>query len=234
MRRQDTIRRMEGRVKTLIEQFDKYVQLFAQRSLFTGPSVYFHEKTLGTQRRRNTPCDVLQDDLFFDYLYATLTAWGLHRMGPGAAKLAEIEALKESFKNQEEQIRTLQSFEIDNISDGEVSSITSKLWDVLDNLQVGVGETKIVAGSKALHHVLPNLIPPIDGEYTLKFFYNNRRTALSQGDETAFNEVYPYFRKIASACSNKIKEHVGQGMNTSKTKVIDNAIVGFVLQELSK
>ena len=234
MRRQDTIERMEKRVKTIIKQFDKFVGIFDQTNRFTGPSVYFHIKTLEIQQRNNTPCDVLQDDLFFDYLYATLTAWGLHRMGPGATKLTEIEELKASFLRQKEQIHALQSFEIDKILDNEVNSVTSKLWDVLDNLRVGVGETKIVAGSKAIHHLLPNLMPPIDGEYTLKFFYNNRGTALNQGDENAFKEIYPCFCQIASACTKKIEEHIGHGMNTSKTKVIDNAIVGFVLQELPK
>ncbi len=232
MRRKDTIRRMEERVNRLIEQFDKCVEIFGRRNLFTGPSVYFHNKTLEIRKRYITPCDVLQDDLFFDYLYATLTAWGLHRMGPGATKLTEIEELKASFRKQKEQIRTLQSFEIDNIPDNKGDYVTSILWDILYKLQVGVGETKIVAGSKALHHLLPNLMPPIDGEYTLKFFYNNRGTALNQGDETAFKEIYPYFCQIASTCAKKIEKHIGHGMNTSKTKVIDNAIVGFVLQGL--
>ncbi len=126
----------------------------------------------------------------------------------------------------------LQSIEIDNIPSDKIESITQSLWDVIDNLQIGKGETKIVAGSKALHHLLPNLVPPIDSEYTLKFFYDNRGTALNQGDSTAFREIYPHFHKIASTCSNAIGKHIGHGMNTSKTKVIDNAIVGFVLKEL--
>lgn len=234
MRREDTIERMERRVKTLIEQFDRFVRIFDQRNLFTGPSVYFHTKTLEIQQRYSTPCDALRDDLFFDYLYATLTAWGLHRMGPGSTKLAEIGELKTSFERQKERIRALQPFELDNIPNDELGSVTLALWDVLDNLQVGVGETKIVAGSKALHHLLPNLIPPIDGEYTLRFFYNNRGTALNQGDENAFKEIYPYFCQIALSCVKEIGKHIGHGMNTSKTKVIDNAIVGFVLQELPK
>ncbi len=234
MRIQRTIKRMKKRVKALIEQFDEYVDEFNRRNLFTGPSVYFHNKTLQIQQSHNTSCDVLQDDLFFDYLYATLAAWGLHRMGSGVTKLAEIKELKASFRKQKEQIRILQSFEIDNIPDDELDSVTSMLWDVLDNLQVSMSKTKIVAGSKALHHLLSSLIPPIDGEYTLKFFYDSRATALNQGDKIAFKEIYPYFRQIASTCAKKIEKHIGHGMNTSKTKVIDNAIVGFVLRGFPK
>jgi hypothetical protein len=71
-------------------------------------------------------------------------------------------------------------------------------------------------------------MPPIDREYTLRFFYN----PLNQGDEVAFKEIYPYFHKIASACRDEIVTYIGHGMNTSQTKVIDNAIVGFVLKDL--
>ncbi len=230
MRHQDTIRRMQERVESLIDQFDECVSVFNQRNLFTGPSIYFHNKTLRILRNYDKPCDVLLDDLFFDYLYATLTAWGLHRMGPGSAKLAELEEIKRSFRRQKEQICNLQSLKITDIQDSSVDSVTSSLWEVLDNIRDSVSQTKIVANSKALHHILPDLMPPIDREYTLRFFYNH--TTLNQGDKVAFKEIYPYFYEIASACRDKIMSHVGFGMNTSQTKVIDNAIVGFVLKEL--
>lgn len=234
MRKPHTVIRMRKRVKTLIDQFDECVEVFDQTNPFTGPSVYFHKKTLEIQQRHIAPCDVLWDDLFFDYLYATLTAWGLHRMGPDPGKLTEIEELRSSFQKQEGRIRALHSLAIDNIPEGKVSSVTSGLWDVLDSLQIRTraSRTKIVANSKALHHLLPDLVPPIDGAYTLKFFYNDRTTALNQGDEIAFREIYPHLCHIASACATKIQTHIGHGMNTSKTKVIDNAIVGCVLQGL--
>jgi len=223
---------MQERVESLIEHFDEYVVVFDQRNLFTGPSVYFHTKTLELLRRHNKPSEAILDDLFFDYLYATLTSWGLHRMGLVPAKLAELKDIKESFRKLKRQISTLEHLEITNIPEGNIASITSDLWEVLANTRVSVSQTKIVANSKALHHILPELMPPIDREYTLRFFYNH--TTLNQGDEVAFNEIYPYFHKIASACKDKIMSHIGVGMNTSQTKVIDNAIVGFVLKELKK
>jgi hypothetical protein len=219
---------MQERVKLLIERFNEYVNVFNQRNLFTGPSVYFHNKTLEVLRKYDKPSEALSNDLFFEYLYATLTAWGLHRMGPGYTKLAELNEIKESVRMLKRQISELQCFEITQL--GDVTSVTSSLWDILSDMRVGVSQTKIVANSKALHHVLPNLIPPIDREYTLRFFYNH--TTLNQGDEKAFKEIYPCFHKIACACREQIINHIGFGMNTSQTKVIDNAIVGFVLKEL--
>ena len=55
--------------------------------------------------------------------------------------------------------------------------------------------TQIVAGTKALHHLLPDLIPPIDRTYTIRFFHEN--TLMPKGDEHAFKEVYPALVDIA-------------------------------------
>src|SRR2546421_6016081 len=108
--------------------------------------------------------------------------------------------------------------------------LVSRSGGVISKLRIGTGLTKIVAGSKALHHVLPDLILPIDREYTIRFFFHHK--SLSQGDEIAFLEMFPYFHRIAKECRDQIKARTGRGMNTSATKVIDNAIVGFVLTRL--
>jgi hypothetical protein len=233
MRHELTKIRMTERVGELIERFDDYVNLFNQKDLFTGPSVYFHNKTLDVLHQHTDVLDALHDDKFFDYLYATLTAWGLHRMGPGKTKLIEINQFKKSIQTQEEEIQSLQSLKIDEIPDDSINLITSRLWTLIDNIQVGIAETKIVSGSKALHHMLPELVPPIDREYTLMFFYNHK--TLNRGDEVAFKEIYPYFQQISKKCKKEITRQMGRGMiNTSKTKIIDNAIISYVSKEIKE
>ena len=73
MRRESTLRRMEKRVEELIDNFGYYVDVFNQSHQFTGPSVYFHIKTLEKLNHYSEPSEALHDELFFDYLYATLT-----------------------------------------------------------------------------------------------------------------------------------------------------------------
>ena len=193
--------------------------------------MYFHKRTLNKLVLNQGPVQAIQDEIFFDYLYATLTAWGMHRMGPGNTKLTDITILKESFKKQKDKIEFLSKYEIDSISNEDVSYITSKIWELLDKLEISISKTKIVAGSKALHHLFPNLIPPIDREYTIRFFYNHKN--LNQDNNKTFKEIYPYFIKIAKSCKNDIEKQKGKApMATSKTKIIDNAIVGYVLNEI--
>jgi len=228
---QATLNRMQDRVGKLIAGLDRYIEAFNSANPFTGPSLYFHLRTLAVLRSHSAPSEALHSDQFFEYLYATLTAWGMHRMGPRGAKLLDLPEIRQSFLGQEQSIRELESLSISKICSLELPGVASKVWAILGGLRVGTGATKIVANSKALHHLLPDLVPPVDRAYTLRFFYNN--TTLNRGDEAAFKGIYPHFHRVAVACQEQIQGHLSSGpWNSSQTKVIDNAIVGFVLEHL--
>jgi len=100
----------------------------------------------------------------------------------------------------------------------------------LADLRVGIGQTLLVANSKALHHLLPALVPPIDRNHTLMFFVG--RPYIYRGRDAAyFKAIYPLFHQIAVRCAGEIHGFITSpptGMNTSVTKVIDNAILGFM------
>ena len=109
-----------------------------------------------------------------------------------------------------------------------VPTIAEQVWNVIASLRVSTSETRIVAGSKALHHVLPDLVPPIDRQYTFRFFTGQK--AVQGGDQRAFLAWFPYFVEIATRCRFPIENALGRRgfMATSATKVIDNAIIGFM------
>ena len=88
----------------------------------------------------------------------------------------------------------------------------------------------LVAGTKALHHLLPSLIPPVDREYTIRFFHGNK--GMHMGEERAFKEVFPAFAEIASRVTDDLAVNERSPMNTSPTKIVDNAIVGYVWSKL--
>ncbi len=91
-------------------------------------------------------------------------------MGPGTTKLGDIDALRASFHEQSANIARLQQCRIERLGSGEVREVAEAAWEIMGNLRVGIGETLLVANSKALHHLLPGLVPPIDRTYTLRFF----------------------------------------------------------------
>jgi hypothetical protein len=152
----------------------------------------------------------MDDIQFFEYVYAVLPAWGMHRMGKSAAKVGGFDEMVESFRLEAQSIQ--------------------QLWDlsVVASLKVSTSGTRIVAGTKALHHALPNLVSPIDRQYTFRFF-TGQKNVLS-GDRQAFLDWFPYFCEIGSRCSREIAIAISRRgfMATGPAKVIDNAIIGYM------
>ena len=61
---------------------------------------------------------------------------------------------------------------------------------------------------------------------TIRFFYENKM--MRMGDEGAFREVFPAIAGIASRAGDHLQANDRSPMNTSATKLIDNAIIGYV------
>lgn len=222
---------VEDRVEELCNNFESYLVEFDRVSPFTGPSIYFHLKTLERSRFIGTS-KALGDTCFFEYLYATLASWGMHRMGPMGAKLVEFTDFMKTLQSQKEKILELQGLKLTNLEEEELKNAMNRLWNILSNLKVSSTETQLTAGSKALHHLLPDLMPPIDREHTLRFAYGYNPTY--ESEEQRFKKTFPLFWKIGNREKNAILQWVGKGFHTSQTKVIDNAIVGYVKTRMKR
>lgn len=110
----------------------------------------------------------------------------------------------------------------------QATDVATAAWDVIAALRVSTSGTQIVAGSKWLHHLLPDLIPPIDRQYTFSFFTGQKSVAY--GDRQAFLTWLPTFADIGRECAKEVHEAIRRGgfMATGEAKVIDNAIMGFM------
>lgn len=229
--RQDTIDRMQQRVKLLCSRFTYYIDKFDELQQFSGPSKHFHFRTLNRLNHHQKFYEVFDDILFFEYLYATLTSWGMHRMGPRGAKLVDFQTFVDSIRDNRKGIDALHGIRLAELSNRDPPSLANDLWNILKNLKVSASKAKLVANTKALHHLLPNILPPMDREYTLRFFYNHKM--IGGRDEEMFRKIYPWMIHIAQSNQAEIHQTIGRGFHTGETKVIDNAIVGFVLTELT-
>lgn len=225
MRRDQRARR---NVDSLIATFSECVDGFEQSNAFPGPSLYFHERAIERRRAHADAASLLTDTQFLETVYAVLPAWGMHRMGKQKAKVVDFDVMVESFQAMAEPIRALWGRSITSIADDEVADISDQIWHIIAGVQVSQSETRIVAGSKALHHVLPDLVPPIDRQYTFRFFTGQK--SVQHGETAAFAEWFPYFCEIGRCCRSeidRITERAGF-MATGSAKVIDNAIIGFM------
>jgi hypothetical protein len=229
--RSTTLARMDERVQELIRGFSNFVKIFEDSERFSGPSIYFHRRTLERLRAHGSVSEAFGDDAFIESLYATLVSWGMHRMGGRGARMVDFNAFKASLVSQQGRIEQLSDLRLNQISSAQVAAITGDLWSIISGLNIGVGETKIVIGTKTLHHVIPELVPPMDRRYTLRFFFE--QTNMNQGDQMAFAEMFPRFHQIANTSAEEVTSLIGIGsMSTSSTKIIDNAIVGYGIKRL--
>lgn len=229
--RRKRVERARTNVEALIGDFSTCVRRFERSNAFPGPSLYFHEKAIARRRRHSTVGELLADEQFFEYVYAVLPSWGMHRMGKQAAKVGDFDAMVESFRSCASVIERLWDLHISHVPEGAVDDVAEQIWSVLSALRVSTSATRVVAGSKAFHHVLPDLVPPIDRQYTFQFFTGQK--AVTTGDERAFLEWFPYLAEIGRRAAAGIQEAVDRGgfMATGVAKVIDNAIIGFIQGE---
>ncbi len=226
-----TSRLVAGRADALVDNFDRYVDQFYAADKFPNSSYYFHARTIALYRERPVR-DLLADKAFLEMVYATLATWGLDRMGVGK-RLNDFETFRETIV-REDNVRRLSELAttwLYEISDTELARVQGSLAALFDGLSdVMLTDSKLVGVSKTMHHLLPDLVPPMDRAYTLNFFYQKHYlgTPPIQGNEKSmFVEMFSQFRTIAtrrglSAASLKRK------WDSSVPKLIDNAIIGFV------
>jgi hypothetical protein len=213
------------RVPRLIADFPHFLSVFLDNPPFNrAGQLEYHVDTIQLRRELGSVSKALSDDGFLQSLYRTLQAWGI---GARASYLAPFEVFANRLQTKADEIAGLEETRIDD-KDINVGEVARKLWNTLDNLETVTNNATIVPGTKALHHLLPDLVVPIDRAYTQKFFgWHNPEFQYGQPD--VFRRSFKAFVEIARAID--LNRYVGSGWCSSRTKIIDNAIVGMLREE---
>ena len=208
-------------VDFLIERFFKCLRAYDRDCPFTRyGQLEYHVATIERRRALGSAQAALDDHDFKWSLYQTLQAW---QIGQRASRLKSFSAFENALSARASEIGELDRFTIDQ-ADLDVRAVGERLAELVQGLEIVENKARVVPGSKALHHVLPDLVVPIDRAYTQKFF-EWPTSRFQYAPEGCFVEAFEAFVKIAQATNPK--QYVGAGWYTSRTKVIDNAIVGL-------
>jgi hypothetical protein len=178
-------------------------------------------------RQRDTKLvELLQDQNFLDLIYKTLMSWDMNYR---RAKLMPFPEFSSSIRKASAKIVNLAEFEMGCLEKEQYKTVMARLEDVFGGLQVMASKSRIVGVSKTLHFLLPRLVMPIDGKYTLKLLYGYRVYKPSLIDEMAlFREIYFGFWGLATQLGLSRSDEQAEGWNTTVPKIIDNAIIGYV------
>jgi len=203
---------------------------------FGGPSIYFHKMALLKQKN-----DFLEED-HLNMIYAVMPSWGMHRMGSSGAKMVNYDIFKKEILKNEDVFRELNTKNYKNIVD--INNIV-ELMTKKEIFHVSKTESSLVSSSKVLHHILPNIISPIDRNYSIRFMRKNKddwgSSSMNIPDEETYariflNGMYEFIRNHEKMMLNyiiEINENTlfNNDFNTSLTKIFDNLIMVYVKEE---
>src|SRR5438876_10474832 len=163
---------MNGRpgVERLISNFEGHLSYFERKPPLNRPEqLRTHIRAISLRRKFGTVAAALADNEFLDAVAETLQAW----LGRDAIVVQPPE-FRLQLRRQSGEITALDGMVMDKAD----ASKADRVWRIIRSLDIVFSrqtgrptQSKIVGGTKALHHVLPELIPPVDRKYT-GFFLN--------------------------------------------------------------
>lgn len=212
---------VDERMQDLNRDFERYVQAFDQSPAFTkAGQMMNHIKAIQLRRKLGSLSSAVQSREFLDLLRNTLASWGI---GSRGSVLAGPEQFMSEIRKHEPALLELERERLDD-SGLSKGSVAKKIWALIQSLQIVDNNAKLVPGTKALHHLLPDLIVPMDREFTRTFF-GWHVPEFQYQQEPIFYDAFNRFATLASTV--EVRRLVGDGWRTSITKLIDNALVAF-------
>jgi hypothetical protein len=172
---------------------------------------------------------------FIKSVYKILISWGMNSQG---AKLSDFTDFKESIISNKETIQKLQGYRLEEIDSFGI--IEEDIKSLFENLNLVKTNSKFVTFAKTMHFFVPNLLMPMDGKYTVTFFYGNA-SALYYGSvhnrDEKHRQMYKYIfedtRKYARKLMSK-GDFLNDGWSRNVPKLIDSLIIAYVKKKNEK
>lgn len=211
--------------RDVVRNAERYHGAFYDANKFSGPSLYFHRRALAARKRPDFERQL-------EYVYAALASWGMHRMGPRGAKMVEFDRFEQSLLDLKPQVFDASTLTLDRIREGDwvlIQEIFTRM-EVMSSGPITVGNSKVLA------HLLPDLVPPIDREYTLHFLRGSKYVPV--GPEKQWQLMHDvlvgFFSPIAKSVRFRsivrrngwLTDNVAYPWDTSVPKLIDNLVIG--------
>lgn len=211
-----------GSVTDILNQDVQCHEKYYAVKTFGGPSLYFHRRALEMAGKDYDRC--------LEYIYAVLTSWGMHRMGSSGSKMQPFEVFQASMLRLREKIARAKLIRHESVTEED----WTVLREIFGGIRVMASGTLLVGNSKVMAHLLPNIVPPIDREYTLKFLRGHGQIRNGMDHEWPLMRriIEGFFIPVArdkgfrSQAELWIADEQRYPWDTSLLKVIDNLVIG--------
>jgi len=213
----------EHKIADILDNSERYHEAFYKADTFRGPSLYFHHRALET---RQLPLSIKH----LEFIYATLASWGMHRMGKKGSKMQSFEVFQHSIEFLQGLLVEAQRFDIRKMNDQDWATLKK----IFEGLNIMASGTSLVGNSKVMHHILPNVVPPIDREYTLWYLLGNKTIKNDLESEWGLMKkiISGFFIPVVSNQEFEsmavcwISRRDKYPWDTSPMKVVDNLVIG--------
>jgi len=213
----------EDKCRDILDSLEAAHKAYYQSSTFTGPSLHFHLRSLESAR-------IGDRELFSESAYAMLTSWGMHRMGKGGPKMLTFAEFDTSVQSVWPVAIELRNTEPHELTDDDWNN----LKEIFRGIRCMATGASLVGNSKIMAHLLPNLVPPVDREYTLSFLFGNKM--FSNNIENQWEKLsqilrdffYPVVKDQAfQAKATEWMANRSFEWDTSHLKIADNLLIGL-------
>lgn len=211
------------KVQNVLKNAERYHQRFYELKKFTGPSLYFHRKARGL-------AGPLRTEERTDAIYAVLVSWGMHRMGGRGSKMRAYEEFSDSMQTIKSDLTKVKNRTTQIMQETDWNALAR----VFKRIRIMQTKTSIVGHSKVMAHLLPDLIAPIDRQYTFKFLFGNTHiTNNIENEWFLLRKIHrDFFYPIVEDSS--FQAQAARWMNdqdkypwdTSILKIVDNLVIG--------
>ncbi|MDA8239284.1 MAG: hypothetical protein M0Z67_02810 [Nitrospiraceae bacterium] len=215
-------RDLDLKVKDILSQADIFHEKYYSSETFSGPSLHFHHRAIALE------CTNWTEKV--EIVYAVLASWGMHRMGTNGSKMQSFSSFEKSISSVRPEIEKLRKAVPRNL----LLSDWQTLERVFKRIKVMASGTTIVGNSKVLAHFIPNLIAPIDREYTLNYLFGSKM--FQNGLDREWLLMCKIHREFYYSISdnkdfqNKTESWMSNSRlypwDTSVLKIIDNLVIG--------
>ena len=218
-----------------------------------------HIRTIKLRRGYSLPSEAASDPSFLTELRRTLRAWSV---GTRAVRLVESADFEHQIKRAACALDCLSSLRVEDgryDADGVTATLwnviasleitTDRTLEIVEELAsianiaeviksdwdeviVRFKKPRLVPATKVIHHLLPDLMPPMDRAYTGKFFEKSSYWFHRDREERTFFAMFPAFVRLARCLAPQLEPFISpDSFNTSIPKALDNAIIGFMTED---
>ena len=156
----------------------------------------------------------------------------MHRMGSKGAKMPNFDDFKASIIANKDVLEKLRDKQIEDITINEIDSIIEELSVVCFSIRGSNSKSHLVSGSKTLAHILPNLVCPMDRQYTYNFFETRSTDTEKDIFKCVMRAMWDFYQNLNNL--EIVRSLKGQTFNENYPKIFDNLIIEYVKHKLFK